>query len=329
MRILIALLVIGSLASCGGNKTEKPEKSLSLDSLIIMYPDSVPLLIKKGNKLLDEYKATEALPLVAKAFRLDSTNTDAQYAYASALLNRPERSFQDIDISQRILQSLIRKQPGNKKALLELAATFTAQGDYDKSFQFINEVLKMDKHYRDAYVMKGLNYRALNNKKLAQSSFETAVQQDPKFFLGYLQLGWLYTEDKQYQYALENFKNAATIEPKSTESLYGIASSNQELGNYEEALAGYRHLLQVDTSYYLALFNQGYIKQFHQKQLDSAIYFYRSSIESRPDFVNGWHNLGLCYKMQGRNPMAFKAFKKALEYNPEFELSKKELVTLK
>lgn len=330
MRILIALFVIGSLASCGGkNNTNPDNKTANLDSLIDLYPDSVPLLIKQGFKLLDNYDAGAALPLGAKAFRLDSNNIEARFLYASALVNRIDRTVPDVDLSQKHLKYIIKKQPGNKKAYLDLATTYTIQGDFGKSFQHINEALKIDKRYRDAYVMKGMNYRAIGDRKLAKSSFETAVQQDPKFFVGYLQLGWLYTEDEQYEYALEYFRTAADLEPKSTESLYGIAYSLQELKRYPEAQAEYRHLIQTDTSYYLALFNQGYIKQFHEKQLDSAIYFYQSAIEMKPDFVKGWHNLGLCYAMQGRNPMAYKAYKKALEYNPDFELSQKEIMKLK
>ncbi len=328
MRILIALLLIGSLASCGEKTPATGNKVASLDSLVKVYPDSIPLLVKYGRQLLDEYRAAEALPYGAKAFRLDSTNIDARFIYASALINRMEKTVPDVDIAQRHLKYIVRKQPGNKEALVNLASTYSLQADYEKSFQYINEALKIDKRYRDAYVMKGSNYLAIGNRKLAKSSYETAVQQDPKFFAAYMQLGWLYTEDGEYQYALEYFKTAADLEPKSPDALYGVAYCEQELGLYPESLASYRHLIETDTSYHLALFNQGYIKQFNQKEIDSAIYYYKSAIEVQPDFVKAWHNLGMCYEQQGRKPMAYKAFKKALEYNPDFELSKKEIQRL-
>lgn len=328
MRILIALCTIVILAGCGGNATDKREKPVSLEKLVKMHPDSVPLLLKYGAQLISEYRYVEALPIGAKAFRLDSTNMEARSIYASALVNRVERTVKDVDAAQKHFKFIVRKQPGNKEALVNLASTYSLQGDYEKSFQHINSALRIDPRYRDAYVMKGSNYLALGNRKLAKSSYETAVQQDPKFFAAYLQLGWLYTEDAQYDYALEYFRTAAELEPKSPDALYGIAYCQQEMGRYPEALASYRHLLSADTSNHLALFNQGYIKQFDQQELDSAVYFYKSAIEIQPDFVKAWHNLGMCYAQQGRKPMAYKAFKKALEYNPDFELSKKEIVKL-
>lgn len=329
MRILIALLVIVSLASCGEKTKVENKKPENLDSLVKVYPDSVPLLVRYGNKLLDEYRSVEALPYTARAFRLDSNNVDARLAYATALVNRSERTIADVDVSQRHLRYIVSKQPGNKNALVILASTYSLQGNYEKSFQYINEALKIDVRFRDAYVLKGTNYLSLGNRKLAKSSYETAVQQDPKFFAAYLKLGWLYTEDEEYGFALEYFRTAANLEPKSSDALYGIAYCQQQLGQFPESLASYRHLIATDTSYYIAFFNQGYIKQFEQEELDSAIFFYNRAIEQHPDFVKAWHNLGICYEQQGRNAMAYKAFKKALEYNPDFELSKKEIMRLK
>ena len=329
MRFLVVLLILASFIRCSGNNPSNPGKELKLDSLVKVYPDSVPLLVKYGRKLLDEYRTLESLPIGARAFRLDSTNIEARFIYASSLINRADRTQADVDVAQKHLHFIIRKQPANKEALVNLASTYTLQGDFENSFKFINAALRIDKKYRDAYVMKGMNYRAMGNSKLAKSSFETAVQQDREFFVGYLQLGWLYTEDQEYQYALENFRSAKELEPKSSEAIYGVAYSLQELEKFPEALAEYRHLIQTDTTYYIALFNQGYIKQFKQNQLDSAIYFYRSAIAMQPDFVKGWHNLGLCFVQQGKKPLAYKAFQKALEYNPDFELSQKEIKKIK
>lgn len=328
MRILTLLLIV-TLTACGGKAPQDKNTTKNLDSLVLLYPDSLPLLITYGSKLLDEYKNSEALPFLAKAYRLDTNNLETRYLYASALVNRLDRTVPDVDASQKLLLSVIKKQPGNKKALVDLASTYTLQGDYDRSFQYVNEALRIDKRYKEAYVLKGMNYRAMGNRKLAKSSFETAVQQDPKFFMGYIQLGWLYTEDAEYKYALEYFRTAAELEPTSSDALYGIAYSLQQLEKYPEALEGYRHLLQTDTSFYLALFNQGYIKQFNQKQVDSAVYFYKSAIEMRPDFVKGWHNLGLCYLEKGNKGTAYTAFIKALEYNPDYEPTRHAILKCK
>ena len=329
MRIISLFIILFLFASCGEKTNESKATVSNLDSLVQLYPDSLPLLVEYSEILLKEMRTSESLPLAAKAFRLDSTDLHIRYIYASSLVNRVERTTADVEIAQKHLVYITRKEPANKEALMDLATTYTIQGEYDRSFKTLNEILRIDKKYRDAYSMKGMNYRALGNDKLAKSSFETAVQQDPEFFMGYLQLAWLYSESNEYNRALEYFRTAATLEPTSTDALYGLAYSLQETQKYPEALSEYRHLIEIDNDYYLAFFNQAYIKQFHQNQPDSALFFYKAAIELQPDFVKAHHNMGVVYLDQGNKGDAYYAFKKALKYNPEYELSQKAILKCK
>lgn len=333
MRFLYFLLFSTCLflvTSCGdSSKTTASSKNYNLDSLIKIYPDSVQLLVKQGNKFLDAYLYDDALKFGAKAFRLDTTNLEARFLYANALNNRANRTIKDVEVAQRHFKNVIKQEPKNKKAYISLASTFTQQGEFERSFQYINQVLKMDPMYRDAYIMKGTNYLALGKRDLAISSYETGVQQDPKFFEGYLQLAYLYTEDQKYQLAYEYFRTAAELQPKSPDALYGIAYSKQMLGEFDEAIKEYKHLAETQNDYYLAIFNIAYIKQFEQNQLDSAVYYYQSALAMEPQCVKCWHNLGLAYKEKKDKTNALKSFAKALKYNPDFKLSRIEADKMK
>jgi tetratricopeptide (TPR) repeat protein len=324
MKFLYAFILLFCFFSCNSKETKQNKpKIISIDSLLRRYPDSVPLLVKRGNQKLKLYKFDEAMADGAKAFRLDSTNWEARFLYANALNNRMERSIADVDQAQKHFLYLIKNQPRNKEIYVSLASTYSQKADFETSFQYINEALRIDPHFRDAYIMKGTNYLKLGNRQLAKSSYETAIQQDTKFFEGYLALAYLYSGESD-PLAVEYYKTAATLKPTSIDALYGVAYSLQQQHKFEESLAAYRHLLDVNPEYYLALFNQGYIKQFEQNQIDSAVYFYKSAIDLQPEFVKGWHNLGLCYVSQGRKTDAQKAFGKALKYNPDFEISRIE-----
>lgn len=326
MRIILyfTFVVVGFLTSCGESEKNVQAVPKNIDSLLVIYPDSVPLLVLKGNKLVENYELDEALNIGSKAFRLDSNNIDARFLYATALNNRATRTVKDVELALRHFKYIVGKKPRETKALVSLAAAYSQLGDFDNSFRYLNEALKIDSKYRDAYILKGSNFLALGKRDLAKSSYETAVQQDTKFFEGFMKLGWMYTEDNQHIFALEYYKTALALEPKSVDAQYGIAYSLQEMQKYNEALAEYRHLLELDQNYYLALFNQGYIKQFYQNEVDSALYFYESALEMEPEFVKAWHNVGLCYKTKGNKTQALKSFSKALKFNPEYELSRQE-----
>jgi tetratricopeptide (TPR) repeat protein len=324
-------------SSCGGKNTKPTATSTNLDSLLLIQPNNVDLLVKRGNLMLDSFllkynkKYFEvAKPDAAKAFRLDSSRIDTRMLYADVLSNDPDRSVTDVARAQNLYQYIVKKQPKNVKALVGLSATYAYEADFQTALQYVDQALKINPKYRDAYIMKGSIFLAQNNRKFAISSYETAIQQDPEFELAYLRLGQLYTEDEKYEIAIEKFRSASELNPKLGDALYGIAYCDQMLNRFDQAVEGYRKLMLADEKYHLGWFNIGYIKQFHtENQLDSAIIYYQKATDIQPEFVKAWHNIGLCYEDKNDRTLALKAYAKALKANPYFELSKERVAALK
>ena len=326
MRYLVLLLPL-LLISCRENKSVK-KLPKDLDSLIGIFPDSVELLVKRGNMLLEEYKYDKAMADGAKAFRLDSNNVEARLLFAEVLNNRPERIIDDIVSAQRHYDLIIKKDKKNLKALIGLASTYSQLQDYEVSFKYINQALRINPRYRNAYVLKGSNYLKLGKIELAKSSYETAVQQDPDFYEAYIMLGALYQGEKN-PICIEYYTTASELRPKDPDVLYSLAYAKQQFGKEEDAVRLYRKMIQIDTTYAEALFQIGYIKQFVIGDLDSAIYYYNSAIVTEPRYVEAWHNMGLCYEDKGDKTRALQSYAKALKYNPEFELSRKQADALR
>jgi Tfp pilus assembly protein PilF len=200
--------------------------------------------------------------------------------------------------------------------------------DFEESFKLINKALRIDKRYRDAYVLKGSNYLFLNKPDLAKSSYETAVQQDPKFFEAYLMLGSLYQSENN-EICLEYYRTAVSLQPKNPDVLFSLAYAYQLFNQPAKALALYRKMIQLDTAYYQALNQIGVIKQYNYKEIDSAIYYYKSALQTEPRFVQAWHNLGMCYEESGDVSQALQSYGKALKYVPNFEMSRERADQLK
>ncbi|MBP6090555.1 MAG: tetratricopeptide repeat protein [Crocinitomicaceae bacterium] len=327
MKYLI-FLVPFLLFSCGKKEDAVSSTVQNLDSLIKVYPDSVELLILHGKKMIKNYRLELALSDGAKAFRLDSMNNDARLLYADALNNRPNRTPSDVARAQKFYAYLLKKMPKDPKIYVSLASTYSQQMDFDKSFLYINQALKINPRYRDAYVMKGSNYLFLNKIDLAKSSYETAVQQDPKFFEAYLMLGSLYQAEND-KICLEYYKTAAELQPKNVDVIYSLAYAEQVFGQTYKALAHYKRMLQLKPDYHQALNQIGVIQQYNLKQLDSAMYYYNSALEVEPRFVEAWHNLGECYESQKDITHALQSYAKALKYDPSFELSRQRADALK
>ncbi len=328
MRILLFGILLSSvLFSCG----EAPQKPITnLDKLIKLYPDSVDILVKHGNLMVKRYLWDKALQDGAKAYRLEPKNLDARFLYANALNNQPERTAQDVLLAQEQFKYVIKKQPKNTAALVSLATTYWYMQDSEEAFKYINTALRIDKKYRDAYVLKGTIYRQLGNIDLAVSSYQTAIDQDKDFYEAYFMIGQIY-QSTENSLCIEYFRSAASLQPNNIEFMYNLAFSLQTFGLkqnntafFDEAIQIYRDMHKKDPKYAMSNFQIGYIKQFMQNEVDSAIIYYNQSLQTEPKFVEAWHNLGVCYQSIGNKNYAIQAFRKAVEYG-KFEKSILEL----
>jgi tetratricopeptide (TPR) repeat protein len=312
-----------ALFSCKTEEVNNTE-DLTIDESIDKYQDSVELLVVRGRQYLDTYEFKLAMSDAAKAFRLDSNKRVVKHFYADVLNNRPNRSSEDIYIAQRHYKDLLKADGKNPELLVSLASTYSMQQDFDKAFEYINNALKINSRYRQAYQLKGSIYRALGQTDLMKSSYETAVQQDPEFYEGYLMLGAIYQEE-QSPLCIEYFTTASKIKPNEPEAKYSLAYSKQHFGKEEDAAQLYREMSKDTSDYYAsqAWFQLGHMKQFRYGDIDSAKYFYTEAIKVEPKFHQAYHNLGICYDREGDKTNALRSFSKALKHNPDFELSRK------
>lgn len=331
MYIVSCFFIALALVAC--NEPAEQEASngpRDLDSLLNLYPDSVSLLLERGNERFVAYEYDLAMNDAAKAFRLDSNNIEARLLYAEVLNNRETRTIDEVTAAQRHYKVIIKKEAKNLRALVGLAATYAFMQDFEKTFQYVNEALRIDPKYRDAYVLKGSAYRQMGNMKLAISSYETAIQQDPEFFEAYFLLGQIYQAENNPT-CIEYFATALELRPDILEVKYQLAYSKEMHDQVESAKILYREMAADTVDFYVShgLFHLGHIKQFKEQQIDSAMYYYKSALETEPRFVEAWHNLGLCHLEMGDKSKALKSFANALKYDPNFELSRREADRLK
>ena len=330
MKLLFGFILIlfAFAISCQNKGAEPLNSTLSLDSLLLKYPDSVNLLVKHGERALNNYQYDIAIADAAKAFRLDSLRADTRVLYADAICNNPAIQNAGITKAQFHYQKLLKQDPKNIRALVGMAMTYTLRRDFDNSFKYINRALKINPRYRSAYVLKGNNYRLLGNTKLAISSYETAVQQDTKFYGGYLMLGALYQYEKD-PICIQYYTTATQLQPNNPDCLYSLAYAKELFGQEKEAAMIYRKMIKLDSTYYEANFQLGYIKQFTDIDLDSALYFYNAALDIEPRHIESNHNIGLIYEDKKDISKALLSYAKVLKYNPEFKLTLERVAVLK
>lgn len=348
MKQLLFITVL-LLASCTGNEqTAKVPKDL--DSLVVFRQKEfakdpkneearkllVEALVKRGNQRMKTQDFKGALKDAATAFGRDSTVFDARLLYANVLNNSPERSEDDKAIAKRHYKVLLKMQPKNATVLVGLASSYAQLMDFESAFKYIRKAQKMDPRNRDSYTLEGSIYRLLAQMEedpryldKAKEAYERAVQEDPKFYEADMMLGMLY-EAEGNPICMEYYTTAVKLQPKNPEVIFSLAYAKQQFNESKEALRLYRKMVLMDTAFYQAqALNQiGVIKQYDYKEIDSAIYYYNSATLSDPTLANAWHNLGVCYEQKGERIKAITAYRWAVKYNPNMQISKDRIEAL-
>lgn len=322
--ILILLLTAFSCQT----PSSQAKQSLSLDEALRKYPDSVALLHDRANRSLDSMNYSLLLQDAARAFRLDSSSTESRLLYALGLINKKNVGVTDFTTAQYHFVKVLSQDSTNLRAMVGIAGVCANLGGEEASFTWLNKALRINPRYRDAYVLKGSIYLREGNYKFAKSSYETAVQQDRKFFLGYLMLGTIYQYENN-PISIEYFTTACQLQPKNTEACYSLAYAYETFNKVKEAQRFYRRMAKLDTALCEPFFHLAAIQQFEEGNLDSAMHWYSVSLDRNPDHIESLHNLGLLYEDQKDRTNALLTYAKALKINPEFKLSKDRVRALR
>jgi tetratricopeptide (TPR) repeat protein len=163
-----------------------------------------------------------------------------------------------------------------------------------------------------------LQGRDLQEKLRAQEALaylQKAVEQDPNFAMGYLNLAF---SQPTFDGFFENLKKAVSLADQVSEAeqlwirgvdagIHGLAAKQRQL--YEELIAAY----PKDERAHNLLGNH----YFGQQNYRLAIASYEKSLEINPKFSQPYNQLGYSYRFEEDYPEAEKAFQKYIELIPD------------
>jgi tetratricopeptide (TPR) repeat protein len=130
--------------------------------------------------------------------------------------------------------------------------------------------------------------------------------------------------EKSYEKVLEVGKQMLDQDVDSVEALAEMANAYWHLGRLYRAEKYVKKVLELDSSQPLAWYNRGLIESKREHYKDAAKAF-RRAVDLQPDFANAWNMLGLGLFQQNKMEEAELCLLKALELEPENEYARKNL----
>ena len=232
------------------------------------------------------------------------------------------------------------------ESLYENALEYYNQGEYEKSLNFLDKILEMDKKNFKALYAKGITLNVMEKYLEALSVLKEAekVNEDSEGLFS--EIGYAYNNLEKYENSIEYYEKVLEANNKSTEALTWLAYNNVCMENYDEALKLCDKSSEIDNSNAFTYNTKG-LAYFYMGNLDEALIHYDQAIQLDPQYEDAYLNkiyllyykgsyydcinfclesketlkqssevlyyLGDCYSDQGQSEKAVEAYKSALE----------------
>ncbi|MHB8260069.1 MAG: tetratricopeptide repeat protein [Bacteroidia bacterium] len=285
-----------------------------LNDLLKQDPNNPYAYYKRG-KIYFGFKDFDAAIADAKrALKIDSLKTDSFYILlcdASFAMGKTRQT-------KETLERCVKNIPTSTKGYLKLAELYFFVKKYKESIMNINNALKIDQNIALAYFLKGMCYKESGDSSLALSSFQTACEQDDKYYDAFVETGRLLAAKKNLL-CIEYFNSALKIKPQSIETIYFVAKFYQDTKRIPLAIDAYNKLLTLDKKDKHTLYNLGVIHYAFLKDIEKAKGYFTQAIDADADYAEAYLARGICFEDLRKIPDAEADYKMAVQLKPNFD----------
>jgi tetratricopeptide (TPR) repeat protein len=227
------------------------QKALYIDQNFIEANYYLALMYQYTNWYYREAEQWEKYLDLIKGTDLTSTSPQAQQNLAHAYYRLGSNSYQKGDYEQSLTYFLnsIKEYPDLIDSNYWAARVFYEADDLENSLFYWERVLNLDPNYpraqyfydkiqasikygKQAYNLyeQGYNYYESKNFNQAIDSYREAIRLNPRFAEAYYWQARVYFETGDYQQAIQNYRKVLEIEPDNAKAEYWLKESQRQLG---------------------------------------------------------------------------------------------------
>ena len=166
-------------------------------------------------------------------------------------------------------------------------------------------------------------YDKAGNLDRAIAALQQAIATDPRFAVGYAELGEAYrlkyrtTQNPAGLTDAEaNCRKALELNDRLAGPYVTLGRLHDMSGKHDLALGEFQHALELDPTDPTALAGIGHVYDANGRTQDAEA-AYRKAVDLRPEDWDSYNNLGIFLQKQRRYPDAIAAYRQALEKTPD------------
>ena len=319
--IIIVILAICSVWSCkeDGSTKKSAETVFSGDTDLDFVNKQLDqnnldagLRYVRAQLLFDRKQYDAAIEDLRVAIMIDSMKPEYYHLLSDAFMDNAlsSKSLQTMKVAANLF-------PERIPTLLKLSETHYIIKQYEESLGILNEVTRLDPQNAEAYLMIGLNFRAIGDDKKAVNALQTATEFDSKLIDAWVILSEIF-EKKDLEKAIQYLRTALRISPEDVFAKHSLAYLLQNNNKINEAIELYREITITDKNYTDANLNLG-ILYLEQDSLIQAKEQFNILVNQTPLDPRSHYYLGLTKYMMDNYEGAKIDVQNALNLNPDYE----------
>lgn len=158
----------------------------------------------------------------------------------------------------------------------------------------------------------GLVYKSLGQPDKALECYKRAVELEPRSFHVYNNIAILLKSQGRFDEARKYYLKSIELQPDSVYANYNLGLLAKEQGNSDEAIIYFRKALASNAEDAEVRFELGSLL-LGRKNFEEAILHFREAVDIKPDFVSAHYNLANALYQQDKLDEAVNHFRKVIQ----------------
>ncbi|MDQ2864011.1 MAG: tetratricopeptide repeat protein [Bacteroidota bacterium] len=276
--------------------------------------------IENGNVNLEMRKIDASVVNFTKAHQLEPSNNEVIKQLANLYLNN--RQFQKaIDLAQKCGSC----ENGDRI----LGMSYYNLEDYGKAETFLQKAIKKNNKDAEAAYTLGRTFIELENEKAAIAQYQAAVTLEPARNMWMYELGLIYYNQEDYKNALKYFNMAGDAGYNKANDYYeNVGFAQLYTGDTENGVKTLNAVLDKKPNNKELINNIAYA-MYSTKKYDDALAYYQKLLELNPKDASSLFMAGMVFQKKGEKEKGQKICDKAIEMDPSLarKRQKKEMPT--
>ena len=282
---------------------------------------------KTGIERYRQGRYEEAIEALRASIRMQPDDLKTYYSLGVALYSGLGRAEE----ATVVLEEVVARDSSWSPVYSLLGAVYMDLDSKDRAVQLLERAVVLEPKWEN-YNRLGLAQLRNGNLTAAISAFEHAVRQAPWQPHPHLNLARIYERQGREQAAARQRQIFAQLRPihdkvqrhldnlssfpGDIESRHLLGEAYVAQGRIEEALAAFRQVIAIDSSYALAHYGVGAALHY-KNDLRAAIASYERACKLQPNLVGAFADLGQAYHQLRDYERAIAAYRRVLALQPE------------